>query len=684
MRINLSDGRRILDANANAEVDDRAIDALRDSVWNDLQLTDNENGFELKFDERVAAFESNETTNYHVYWSLRNSQADPANYDPTHRVTLSESERSHFDGDHMKIDEEESRRTEEYRRLHAEQGGRTTSYDSGFSYTATSDERSDTRSSMKQRTEDELANTRSRAFLESSDTELTLEAPNIQGRFVSLNAHGGTGNYRVATHITLPINHNGVITLEEQVAIDAAEPGDLIYLSTVPTKTDVSLASSYVFGKSWAEDGYAVGQSIYLEADEITGPPTYTIGDIGGSHMFLDRVSVENVVSAPVFIARVADDVDQATHLVVQRRDDIDVDAGVAVMAESAAGDVFLGSESDIPLLSVNAGTAETPGRVQIKAKGSVVDVIPNPSEHPIPNIMGGRIEIESADGHIGAAGKPIRLWQLEGGSQTVRADDEVVIRNTNETKLGELHVDQILSRKSFVSLTADNSSIVDAFDSDQTSIKAHDIRIAACQAIGEEGNALDIDAAPDGMVTARSEHGTICLNETDGNLNIESTRPGSVLTADGRVIDLSKRVIGDSNHDGVFDSSDLVAVFQADEYQDDIDGNSTWEEGDWNGDGDFTTSDLVAAFSAGTYRNPNPPTHPVEPAETEELRCTVLPSGSDTAGDSLTDGNVLGNFDGDSDTLGDGNLVLDGGAGDNVLINGLADSNVVEGDFDG
>jgi hypothetical protein len=58
----------------------------------------------------------------------------------------------------------------------------------------------------------------------------------------------------------------------------------------------------------------------------------------------------------------------------------------------------------------------------------------------------------------------------------------------------------------------------------------------------------------------------------------------------------------GDANHDGVFDSRDLVQVFQAAEYEDSLPGNSTWEEGDWNGDGDFGTSDLVLAFQTGGY----------------------------------------------------------------------------------
>ena len=51
-----------------------------------------------------------------------------------------------------------------------------------------------------------------------------------------------------------------------------------------------------------------------------------------------------------------------------------------------------------------------------------------------------------------------------------------------------------------------------------------------------------------------------------------------------------------------MFDSSDLVLVFQQAEYEDDIAGNSGWEEGDWNGDGDLDSSDLIAAFQHGLF----------------------------------------------------------------------------------
>jgi uncharacterized membrane protein len=58
----------------------------------------------------------------------------------------------------------------------------------------------------------------------------------------------------------------------------------------------------------------------------------------------------------------------------------------------------------------------------------------------------------------------------------------------------------------------------------------------------------------------------------------------------------------GDANLDGEFNSSDIVRVFVAGEYEDTIDGNSTWATGDWDGDGDFGTRDLTLAFQSAGY----------------------------------------------------------------------------------
>ncbi|MCA9198410.1 MAG: hypothetical protein KDA87_12765 [Planctomycetales bacterium] len=67
-------------------------------------------------------------------------------------------------------------------------------------------------------------------------------------------------------------------------------------------------------------------------------------------------------------------------------------------------------------------------------------------------------------------------------------------------------------------------------------------------------------------------------------------------------VRELGNSYIGDANLDGEFNSSDLVLVFNAGEYEDDVSGASIWYSGDWNGDGDFTTADLVFAFQDAGY----------------------------------------------------------------------------------
>ena len=58
----------------------------------------------------------------------------------------------------------------------------------------------------------------------------------------------------------------------------------------------------------------------------------------------------------------------------------------------------------------------------------------------------------------------------------------------------------------------------------------------------------------------------------------------------------------GDSNLDGEFNSSDLVQVFAAAEYEDEQPLNSTWATGDWNGDGDFDSADLTFVLQYGEY----------------------------------------------------------------------------------
>ena len=59
--------------------------------------------------------------------------------------------------------------------------------------------------------------------------------------------------------------------------------------------------------------------------------------------------------------------------------------------------------------------------------------------------------------------------------------------------------------------------------------------------------------------------------------------------------------VLGDSNHDGVFDALDLSMVVQAGKYR--MNMPATWEEGDWDGDGFFSTADIILALVEDRFR---------------------------------------------------------------------------------
>ena len=81
---------------------------------------------------------------------------------------------------------------------------------------------------------------------------------------------------------------------------------------------------------------------------------------------------------------------------------------------------------------------------------------------------------------------------------------------------------------------------------------------------------------------------------------------------------------LGDANLDGEFNSGDLVAVFKAGKYEQDV--AAGWSEGDWDADGQFGTGDLVAAFKDGGYeQGPKPVAAVPEPTATLILLAALV-----------------------------------------------------------
>lgn len=59
---------------------------------------------------------------------------------------------------------------------------------------------------------------------------------------------------------------------------------------------------------------------------------------------------------------------------------------------------------------------------------------------------------------------------------------------------------------------------------------------------------------------------------------------------------------VGDVDFDDLFDSHDLIQVFQEGKYESGVERDAVWTQGDWNGDRQFDSSDLVFAFQKGSY----------------------------------------------------------------------------------
>jgi hypothetical protein len=65
-------------------------------------------------------------------------------------------------------------------------------------------------------------------------------------------------------------------------------------------------------------------------------------------------------------------------------------------------------------------------------------------------------------------------------------------------------------------------------------------------------------------------------------------------------VFDIMGTTYGDASLNGVFDSRDLVKLFQVGKYEQGV--LATWDEGDFNGDGLFNSADLLLASQHAGY----------------------------------------------------------------------------------
>lgn len=119
----------------------------------------------------------------------------------------------------------------------------------------------------------------------------------------------------------------------------------------------------------------------------------------------------------------------------------------------------------------------------------------------------------------------------------------------------------------------------------------------------GDFNNDLSLDATDIDFLS-------IALRAGIEDVKFDVTLDGHVDARDHNfwVTEIKGTYYGDADLNGEFNSSDLVAVLAAGQYEDGIAGNSGWAKGDFDGDSDFTSSDLVTALADGGYeQGPRP-----------------------------------------------------------------------------
>ena len=104
-----------------------------------------------------------------------------------------------------------------------------------------------------------------------------------------------------------------------------------------------------------------------------------------------------------------------------------------------------------------------------------------------------------------------------------------------------------------------------------------------------------DVDDADIDAVAAAVKNG-----QADAKFDINGD--GSVSADDHKslVKDILNTWIGDANLDKVFDTTDLITIFQAGKFE--VDEMAGWSEGDFNGDMRFGTGDLIVSFQDGGF----------------------------------------------------------------------------------
>ena len=236
---------------------------------------------------------------------------------------------------------------------------------------------------------------------------------------------------------------------------------------------------------------------------------------------------------------------------------------------------------------------------------------------HIDPTLPSGFDDSWVLDGTVQLNGTPLAPARLRGSR--VRSDGllsgdgtiEAIFENRSGTvapggsQVGALTFDKILTLTSEGVVEVDVAGLVPSISHDHIQVNGP-VSIDGTLDVELVGTYQPPVVGTDEITVVQSNVRLGTFSNADELIDLEKGRFGLIgYSPQAVTLSMYQALPGDANGDRIFNSNDLIQVFQSGEYEDSLPNNSTWAEGDWNGDGDFDSSDMIAAFQTGNYEAP-------------------------------------------------------------------------------
>ncbi|MCP4887379.1 MAG: hypothetical protein GY904_12290, partial [Planctomycetaceae bacterium] len=552
----------LLDGNTVEQADERAIEALRNNVWGDLQLTGA--AAHDKVNNTKNSLANTKTTQYQTYWEWRDRQTDhlifrqgEANYNPDALLELGADEQSFYETfytdtsgnvDHAAIEALRISRTEQYKNLDATYGidggsdGNPDTFDSDYTVALTAEEISEIEASIKIWTEAELINGIGIGLLKPvTDTDTVNELPNIVATNVSLHVPGG-GVGRTGGQILIDLSYD--LTDDDRVILGAAERDDVFYLTTnrVEASVDFDAPTDTLTRRdgNWGSEFFA-GQIIQVEggsANATEDGPFYRILSVSGNVITLDtseeRTQLEaNEVNERVFVSGIALDPRGATVGAT-----VNVSNGNTITFVSGTKGFGAFTTGMKLLLAGNSQNINDADNLYEILSASETEIVLKGS----PNLTNESNVAITLDQYVDLVAVQVQLREdldMElSGNINISAGGDTFIGTTDDTDaiLNQLNIAGDLRIKS-------SESIVNNAGASATNIVSNHLLLeAGSGSVGGIGDAnrIYLDVNPGFNVTARAV-GDIVITERNGDINVGTmfSQTSDVdLIAEGSILD--------------------------------------------------------------------------------------------------------------------------------------------------